>query len=754
MRFRTTGLVALTIVFSMLSPLPAMAWSNGPNDGNGYGTHDWVIDEALDMVNAPWVVRDVALAASDDPDMVFVDVVNHLFRPTGGGRGGPQQVADRYYDMVTAYQAGNYNEASKQLGWLSHYFTDLAVVYHVDLKEGDATESDEHLDYELDVDSYHREQGNVSSWITSRTRLPITDIRQYTLDYAVGIRPTYASLRSAYKANGLTGTALTLTKQNLSAAVNGLADIIAMVPSGQGISGPGVVTATARKVYVSNNIGVAVYADCTNAAGKPVEGVRVEFRWPLRAGTLVETAITDAEGRATSWVELGNEVLGREIIVTTKVVSGGQVASDTAVIIPTDVIDYIKTAVSNYTPLQNTQVTAHVVCLNAAGKPIAGLPVTFIWTHPAGTVTGTATTDLFGVARHRRNIGASAAEQVVQVQAAVEAGNTIRNSYATFVPKPNPVPLPFTPQPVAGANRYATAAAIAGKAFPPGGATTVVIATGENFPDALGGAALAGAYNGPILLTLPRSLPTEAADAIKRLGATHAIILGGTGAVGTQVESGLRAAGITKIDRISGSNRYDTARKVAQAAARQANGGWDGTALVATGTNFPDALAGSSLAAARRWPIYLADPKGAPATLASQMKADGVKRVIILGGTGAVSAAYEGALRSAIADTTRLYGSNRYETGVKIAQYGVGSAGLVWDGTSVATGENYPDALAGGMLAAKKGSVIVLTTPKSLAPSTGSALGAAKTEIGTVYYLGGTGAVSQAVRDQISQTLK
>jgi len=53
---------------------------------------------------------------------------------------------------------------------------------------------------------------------------------------------------------------------------------------------------------------------------------------------------------------------------------------------------------------------------------------------------------------------------------------------------------------IAGANRYATAVAVSKKAFP-AGADAVVIATGENWPDALGGSALAGALGGPILLT-------------------------------------------------------------------------------------------------------------------------------------------------------------------------------------------------------------------------------------------------------------
>ncbi|MBN2846885.1 MAG: hypothetical protein JXP72_00330, partial [Coriobacteriia bacterium] len=482
---------ALALTLTLLIPTTALAWSNGPDDGAGYGTHDWVLDEALDLVSAPWVDRDVALSTTHWPDMVYGsgDVMNHVFKPDGDGRGGPQTVADRYYDLVTAYKAGDYAEASRQLGLLSHYFSDLAVVYHVQTTDGDATEAAEHLQYELDVDSNHRKPGNVSDWITPTSRVTVTDIRKKTVDLAVATRGTYSSLRTAYKANGLSGTALTITKQNLSRAVNGLADIIAAVPSGAGVSGPGTLTASARKLYVANNLNVAMYADCVDSAGNPLEGVRVEFTWPLKAGTVTDIEFTDATGRATSWVILGNETLGEKIEVTASATSGGQTSSDSAVVIPTDVIDYIKTGISNYAPWQNTQVTAHVVCLNADGEPIPDLPVTFTWTHSSTTVVYKTTTNRFGLAWHRRSIGMASTDYRVRVDAVVEAGNTIRSNYATFLPQANPTASPFSPSGVSGDNRYATSATISRRAFP-NGASTVVIATGRNFPDALGGAAL------------------------------------------------------------------------------------------------------------------------------------------------------------------------------------------------------------------------------------------------------------------------
>ncbi len=99
--------------------------------------------------------------------------------------------------------------------------------------------------------------------------------------------------------------------------------------------------------------------------------------------------------------------------------------------------------------------------------------------------------------------------------------------------------------PVAGANRIETAIQASQKAYPdeldPFGRQTVVIATSVNWPDALGGAALASTVEGPILLTPPDSLPTSVRDEIVRLRAARAIILGGTGAVSQHVEDQLNA---------------------------------------------------------------------------------------------------------------------------------------------------------------------------------------------------------------------
>lgn len=320
------------------------------------------------------------------------------------------------------------------------------------------------------------------------------------------------------------------------------------------------------------------------------------------------------------------------------------------------------------------------------------------------------------------------------------------------------VSVDTTYSPVFGPTRLETAVKASQAAFPEG-ATTVVIATGFNWPDALGGAALAGAYDGPILLTSKTYLPYQVADEIERLGASDAIILGSTAAVGAPVESALKSTlGAAHVRRLQGVDRYSTAVAVAEATIDRLGAAYDGTAFVATGENFPDALGASPLAASSNWPIYLTAADALTGVSRTSMDTHGVTDALILGSNAAVSAGVETSLNTLLggtAHTTRLQGANRYETAAVIAQYGVDHVyGLGWNFVAIATGENYPDALAGGVLQGQSGSVMLLTPSLSLHPAVAAKLVAEKDTITEVRYLGSTNAVAAPVRTGIQALLK
>jgi hypothetical protein len=98
-----------------------------------------------------------------------------------------------------------------------------------------------------------------------------------------------------------------------------------------------------------------------------------------------------------------------------------------------------------------------------------------------------------------------------------------------------------------------------------GSSTPVVyVATGENFPDALGAGPAAAIVKGPILLVSLNAIPGETAAELTRLAPDKIIIVGGTAVVSASVETGLGAYAGT-VERIAGANRYDTAAKLSAA---------------------------------------------------------------------------------------------------------------------------------------------------------------------------------------------
>lgn len=334
------------------------------------------------------------------------------------------------------------------------------------------------------------------------------------------------------------------------------------------------------------------------------------------------------------------------------------------------------------------------------------------------------------------------------VKAVDNAGNTSGASTTVSATTLRP---PSVYVSIEGVNRYTTAVAASVKAFT--SSEYVVIATGGNWPDALGGSALAGALNAPILLTGQDALPSEVRAEIVRLGATKVIVLGGAGAVSDTVYNQIDQISNVSVERIAGLNRYDTANLTAARTIQVQGGSYGGTAFVATGADFPDAVGASPLAAAKGWPIYLANPNlGNNASLVSVMKTAGVTDAILLGGTSVVA----DSVRLALGATyeTRLAGATRYDTAAQVAAYGVSNAGLHWNKVALTTGANFPDALAGGVLQGENGSVLLLTPTATLHDAAAAALRTNQASIFEARFLGGTGAVSQAVRTSVATILQ
>jgi putative cell wall-binding protein len=302
---------------------------------------------------------------------------------------------------------------------------------------------------------------------------------------------------------------------------------------------------------------------------------------------------------------------------------------------------------------------------------------------------------------------------------------------------------------VAGSNRYATSVEASKLSFP-NGADTIVIATGENWPDALGGAALAGTVDGPVLLTTPGAIPSVVMGEIVRLGAKEAYILGGTSAVSTSVESVLKVKfGSAKVTRLAGSNRYATANAVASKVIDLRGDAFDGKVFVASGDIFADALAAAPISRYKKWPVLLANANG------SLQVPEKVSSAVILGGTSAVSEGYEAAFDGLVGDENviRKGGSDRYATAALISAWSIGK-GMYWEGVGIATGQDFPDALSGGAMLGARRSVMLLTPTAKLMPITRAPLSVNRRSIQTVHFIGGTAVVSQATRNQVMNAIE
>jgi hypothetical protein len=130
-----------------------------------------------------------------------------------------------------------------------------------------------------------------------------------------------------------------------------------------------------------------------------------------------------------------------------------------------------------------------------------------------------------------------------------------------------------------------------------------------------------------------------------------------------------------------------------------------------------------------------------------------VKKAVVLGSAVAVSDGVAASIRAKAPDVSRLAGANRYQTAIKIARQGV-AEGMSWDGLALASGMNFPDALSGGVMCGRLGSVMLLTDPKTLTPDVRTELTTNKAKIGTVRFLGSTNAVTQGVRDAVKTALQ
>ncbi|MEO7016575.1 MAG: cell wall-binding repeat-containing protein, partial [Leifsonia sp.] len=288
-----------------------------------------------------------------------------------------------------------------------------------------------------------------------------------------------------------------------------------------------------------------------------------------------------------------------------------------------------------------------------------------------------------------------------------------------------------------GADRFDTAVLVSKAAYPSGNVPYVSVASGLDFPDALGAAPAAAKDGGPLLLVMPDSIPAGVVAEIQRLNPQHIRVVGGPGAISDAVYTQL--AGLTpNIARYSGADRYESSRNLVSSEWTSAS-----QVFLATGANFPDALSAGAAAGSLGMPVILvdgsADTLDAPtAQLISNL---GAAQVTIVGGLGAVSSGIQQAVSSVsgVKTVVRFSGSDRFEVSTSLnAAYFPNPPAVYF-----ANGLTFPDALAGAAAAAAAHSPLYVARPGCVAaPAAEAALSPSSAAI---RLLGGLGSLSAEV---------
>lgn len=335
---------------------------------------------------------------------------------------------------------------------------------------------------------------------------------------------------------------------------------------------------------------------------------------------------------------------------------------------------------------------------------------------------------------HRANMLSAATDIGIGVATTSTGRFYYTQNFARYTSAP-PTP-PGAVSRLAGSDRYATSARISALAFS-GGARTVYIASGSDFPDALSAASLAGAAGGPLLLVERSAIPAPILSELRRLNPDRIVVAGGSGVVSDSVLTSLRSIA-PRVARISGADRYATSRALALDA--YSTGG-AAVVYLATGEGYADALAAGPAAAAAKAPVLLVQGSRSAIdrTTLTTLRALGTTRIVVVGGTGAVSAGIATSLGAEGFALTRLAGADRYATAALIAESSFPNASASY----LATGSGFADALSGGAAAGARGAPLLTTRQTCVAVDAHAALNAQDPD--TITLLGGFGALLPTV---------
>ncbi|WML32609.1 cell wall-binding repeat-containing protein [Clostridium sp. OS1-26] len=283
-----------------------------------------------------------------------------------------------------------------------------------------------------------------------------------------------------------------------------------------------------------------------------------------------------------------------------------------------------------------------------------------------------------------------------------------------------------------GQDRYETSSKIALNGW--AHSDYAILASGEDYPDALSATPLAGKYKAPILLTQKNTIPASTLSTIQQLEVKNIIIIGGVAVISSSVENQLTSSGI-RVTRLAGKDRYDTNIKVVEQL------GSVSQIVVVTGEDFADALSIAPIAVKNNMPIILVPNDSIPEKVKNYISTQNISRTYVIGKGNSILD------ETGLPYVTKINGSNKYQRNLACISYF--KKGLDFGTIYLASGENFADGLSGSILAGTNGNPLFLvgsdvTNEKNLlqlvAPNA------------NIKIFGGTGVVPNSTVDNFDST--
>lgn len=295
---------------------------------------------------------------------------------------------------------------------------------------------------------------------------------------------------------------------------------------------------------------------------------------------------------------------------------------------------------------------------------------------------------------------------------------------------------------IGAVDRYALAASVSASRFAPG-VNTVVVASGEVFPDALSGGAAAGTFGGPVLLVSKGSIPGVVQAELARLSPKHITLLGGLNTVGAEVEAALRGYA-PNVNRLDGVDRYAVSAAISTAAF----GPDRPVVYIASGEVFPDALSASAAAGLQSSPVLLVRHDAVPASVASAIARLKPARIVVLGGANSIEDSVVTTLK-ATAPTTRIAGADRYSVSAATSEssFDPAKTPVVY----IASGEVFPDALSGSPAAIAQRAPVLLVSRDAIPSDVAAEL--TRLQPHRIVVLGGLNTISAQVETGLAAYL-